>query len=230
MSGIWPDDIEQFNSAREIAELINQGAINNLADIDWERKTDNWNLKKIELIIRSIKHGQLKEATLLAIQGEVMYKDSMYSPRGIDNLEKITHFLDDLLTFHAEGYNSFSIESITKKKAPRPKKTKTLPAELNTDKGRALLEKAIKAGLCDEEYNWKKSKALLAYFASKASEFLELGKGLKGNSDDRVRTSWKPFETLFKQNGLSGSDADYKKTGALPEWHEIVDGLFSQVH
>lgn len=46
MSGIWPDDIEQFNSAREIAELINQGAINNLADIDWERKTDNWNLKK----------------------------------------------------------------------------------------------------------------------------------------------------------------------------------------
>ena len=124
MSGIWPDDIEQFNSAREIAELINQGAINNLADIDWERKTDNWNLKKIELIIRSIKHGQLKEATLLAIQGEVMYKDSMYSPRGIDNLEKITHFLDDLLTFHAEGYNSFSIESITKKRLPALKKPK----------------------------------------------------------------------------------------------------------
>ena len=183
--------------------------------------------KKIELIIRSIKHGQLKEAALLAIQGEVMYKDSMYSPRGIDNFEAIAHFLDDLLTFYVEGYDSFSIESITKKKAPRPKKTKTLPAELNTDKGRALLEKAIKAGLCDEEYNWKKSKALLAYFASKASEFLELGKGRKGNNDDRVRTSWKPFETLFKQNGLSGSDADYKKTGVLPECYEIVDDLFS---
>ena len=120
MSGIWPDDIGQFNSAREIAELINQEAIKNLADINWERQTDNWDFKKIEFIIRSIKHERLKEAALLAIQGEVMYKDSMYSPRGIDNLEEITHFLDDLLTFYAEGYDSFSIESITKKKGSPP--------------------------------------------------------------------------------------------------------------
>ena len=98
-----------------------------------------------------------------------------------------------------------------------------LPEALNTDGAKLILQKAINAGLCDTNYRWKKSKALLAYFADLASEYLKLG---KGEYDGKAKTSWKPFESLFGISGLSGAKRDYQKTGTLPEGYKDVDNLF----
>lgn len=98
-----------------------------------------------------------------------------------------------------------------------------LPNELNTDEAKLILQKAINAGLCDANYQWKKTKALLAYFADRVSECLKLG---KGEYDGKIKTSWKPFESLFCISGLSGAKRDYQKTGTLPEGYKDVDILF----
>lgn len=99
----------------------------------------------------------------------------------------------------------------------------SLPEELNNENAKSIISKAIKAGLCDHNYKWLKTKSLLAYFADRASEYLKLG---KGEYDGNVKTSWKPFETLFGFSGLSGAKRDYKKTGTLPDGNKDVDNLF----
>lgn len=100
---------------------------------------------------------------------------------------------------------------------------KNLPIELNNDKAKNLLQKTITAKLCDNTYRWLKSKALLAYYSDKASEYLCL---CRGEYDGRPKTSWKPFEILFEVNGLSGARRDYQKTGTLPDGYREIDRLF----
>ncbi len=99
----------------------------------------------------------------------------------------------------------------------------SLPSELDTEQAKALLQSAIQNKLCDNNYKWLKTKSLLAYFADKASEYLNLG---KGEYDGKTKTSWKPFETLFNIKGLSGAKNDYQKTGTLPDGYKNVDKLF----
>ena len=93
----------------------------------------------------------------------------------------------------------------------------------NNSKAKELLQKTIEHGFCNNEYKWLKTKALLAYFADRASEYLNLG---KGEYDGKPKTSWKPFETLFGISGLSGAKRDYQKTGIFPDGHADVDRLF----
>ena len=102
-------------------------------------------------------------------------------------------------------------------------KLTALPEALNTDEAKSILQNAIDIGLCDTNYQWKKTKALLAYFADKTSEYLDLG---KGEYDGKAKTSWKPFESLFGISGLSGAKRDYQKTGTLPVGYKDVDNLF----
>lgn len=99
-----------------------------------------------------------------------------------------------------------------------------LPSELNTEPAKALFQGAIQNRLCDTNYKWLKTKALLAYFADRASEYLNLG---KGEYDGKKKISWKPFETLFGIKGLSGARRDYQKTGVLPLGHEDVDNCLN---
>lgn len=99
----------------------------------------------------------------------------------------------------------------------------SLPSELDTEQAKALLQSAIQNRLCDSNYKWLKTKSLLAYFADKASEYLNLS---KGEYDHKTKTSWKPFETLFNIKGLSGAKNDYQKTGTLPNGYKNVDKLF----
>ncbi len=98
-----------------------------------------------------------------------------------------------------------------------------LPEILNTDKGRELLQRTINGGFCDEAFKWLKSKSLLAYYADKANDYLEIR---KGEYDGREKTSWKPFETLFNVKGLAGARNDYQKTGTLPDGSTDIDRLF----
>lgn len=99
----------------------------------------------------------------------------------------------------------------------------SLPDELNTDKAKSILQKAINKSLCDRNYKWLNSKALLAYFADRASDYLNLG---KGEYDGKTKTAWKPFETLFGIRGLSGARRDYQKTGTLPDGYNDINELF----
>lgn len=101
-----------------------------------------------------------------------------------------------------------------------------IPDELNTDKAKELFQKAIDAGLIsvtENGYQWKKTKALLAYFADLANEHLKLGKGEYGG---KAKISWKPFESLFGVSGLAGARLDYQKDGRYPDGYDQVDSLF----
>jgi hypothetical protein len=107
---------------------------------------------------------------------------------------------------------------------PLPKKqVKCFPNEFDTKEAKDLFQNLIKTGFCDEAYIWKKPKGLLAYFADRASEYLNLG---KGEYDGRRKTSWKPFEQLFNSNKLAEAKKDYQKTGVLPIGYETIDQLF----
>ena len=104
------------------------------------------------------------------------------------------------------------------------RKVKQIPAELQTEAARLILDKAISLGLCDNEYHWQKTNSLLAYFSDCACEHLNLS---KAEQDGRKKTYWKPFETLFGVFGLANYKNTYtNKTGKLPSDHEIVESVF----
>lgn len=108
-----------------------------------------------------------------------------------------------------------------------------LPSELNTDKAKTILKKAIQANLCDDNYIWKETKQLLAYFADKMSHYLNLTN--KMGNDGKIQTSWKPFETLFEYEGkergknkLKGAKQNWMRinTQFEPTGYEKIDALF----
>lgn len=217
---------------RNIADLINSGEIKNLADINWRKETNNWENDTAEKIIEKINDKTLKPAIIDVMLSEWRYNRSEW----VTNIGFDMGFCDFLegLKRHIQNYDRFNIETIKnqqtkelnqiKKDIERLKKEVfTLPEELDTAKAKGLLKKAIAAGICDDTYKWLKSKALLAYFADKVSEYLGLG---KGEYDGKTKTSWKPFETLFRINGLSGAKRDYQKTGTLPDGYSDVNKLF----
>ncbi len=117
---------------------------------------------------------------------------------------------------HAQQLSDAQVAEVS----PQP----VIPEELRTEKAAQMFEKAISIGLCDEYYHWRYSKVLLAYFADRASEYLQLS---KAEQDGKKKVFWKPFETLFQVSGLSGARNTYtNKTGILPQNHKIVDAIF----
>lgn len=123
--------------------------------------------------------------------------------------------LDRIASYHS-SYLSRKINEITPD-------NEILPIELNTEKAKELLRKTIQKGFCDNNYKWLRTKSLLAYFADRTSEYLELG---KGEYDNQKKISWKPFEILFNKKGLAGAKRDYEKTGLLPIDYKEIDKLF----
>lgn len=102
------------------------------------------------------------------------------------------------------------------------------PMELDTEEGRKVLDEAIKVGLCDEQYQWQKTKSLLAYFCDRASEYLQLNNDQ--TSTGRKKVSWQPFEVLFKIKSLKEYKNNWQnKTGVMPKSYEIVDGIFDRL-
>ena len=106
--------------------------------------------------------------------------------------------------------------------APEP------PKELNTDKARALISRAVECRFITVEagqYKWNGEKVLLAYFAVKASPYL----GLKMKAG--TYACWKPFEELFGVTKLRNARGNWvEKTGYgsdfQPARHEVIDTLF----
>lgn len=150
---------------------------------------------------------------------------------------RLSSFIDTIC-FHSEeihkmiiklcsfaGINDFKelLRNDTQKTKDTSKNDTQMPKELSSTEAKEIIQKAIQAGLCDNNYKWLKSKALLAYFAHVTSDYLNLG---KGEHNGRKYVSWKPFETLFKIKGLSGAKNDYQKTGTFPYGSKDIDKLF----
>lgn len=112
-------------------------------------------------------------------------------------------------------------------------KENMLPDELNTNECRKLLSAMIEAGLCEckrGRYVWKRSKALLAYVADRASEGRPAGLGLgeKEKADGTTYANFKPWEFLFSRQNLRGAKGGYKASIGTPKGYEIVDKVFEQ--
>ncbi len=123
-----------------------------------------------------------------------------------------------------DWYRFFGLEITPDDKGDVENKPAPIPTELQTEEARLILDKAISLGLCDNEYHWKKTNSLLAYFSDCACEYLNLS---KAEQDGRKKTYWKPFETLFGVSGLANYKNTYtNKTGKLPTDHEIVESIF----
>lgn len=107
-------------------------------------------------------------------------------------------------------------------------KAATLPDELNTEKAKALLMKAAKAGFITiegDKYIWKGTKALCAYFAYGASNYLKLKVATNGNKERY--TSWKPFEQLFGYSGFSLCKNEWRNKAELkPKGYREIEKLF----
>ncbi len=86
-----------------------------------------------------------------------------------------------------------------------------LPDELNTPKAKYMLKELIKAGYCDEKYNWnsdkwgyKKDVMALACFAVEATKYLNLKRLMyveKKTDKEKKATQWNVFEILFNYRG-----------------------------
>lgn len=120
-------------------------------------------------------------------------------------------------------------------------KGKELPAELDTLKARDILGKAIRAGLCTDLFYWNGGITLLAYFAKRMSDYLELpARSYKDDSGNVSRgVYWRPFITLFDYKDKKRTETEctiqlsqvaYKARGSkgifYPKGADIVDALF----
>lgn len=162
---------------------------------------NNWSIPYLPAIERKVNnHHYIREANTIMDYKEMRYQ--VYPFREHD-----FHKAIEILRSKLRGTNTKSVLNISPK--------------LKT-----VLIKAEESGLLIKDqgqYEWLKTKSLLAYFISKVSDELEL-------SPSNGRIQWKYFKPLFgydsKDNSLAGALNDFKKVGAFPLGYEIIDNLF----
>lgn len=152
-------------------------------------------------------------------EGVLKEKEELLT-REKDRCEKVVCLLKGS-SLNTEGHAQGTLNKI------KENKRDSLPVQFSTDEAKALLDKVIKNGFCDDKYDWKRSKILLAYFASKASDTLELSNRMAGA---RKAVLWKPFESLFtikgkKINHLAQAYRDLQNMGKA-DGQEDIDRLF----
>ena len=106
-----------------------------------------------------------------------------------------------------------------------------LPDILNNDLAKSLLDRLVQAGYAKIEngnYKWIGTKVLCAYFADKASHYLNLSNTM--DSKGNITTSWKPFELLFSIDGLKVAKANWMRlnTKFEPTGFEGIARLFDK--
>ncbi|MBD5191344.1 MAG: hypothetical protein HDS88_00470 [Bacteroidales bacterium] len=108
-----------------------------------------------------------------------------------------------------------------------------IPKVFLTPEAQKYINAAIAVGLTNEQYDWlpknqkgTKHLTLLAYFACKMSDALNLGHGRNSNGSTRIR--WQPFEELFKlkKGKLRTLYNEIHKTGLNPIGSDLVDRVF----
>lgn len=104
-----------------------------------------------------------------------------------------------------------------------------LPERLKTNEAVEVFQKAIDAKLIingQDGLKWNDTKLLLAYFATKVSKVFRLT--TIRDKDMNLTTAWKPFEDMFKMQGLKNSKQNWMRinTKFEPTGFEKVDALF----
>lgn len=104
---------------------------------------------------------------------------------------------------------------------------------LNSEVFGEILQRAIEAGYIEKEldnYKWKSTKILCAYFSYSVSNKLELGNKVYGKHGE-VATNWKPFESFFCLKNLGGSKATWIKENSnqsfYPNGADKIDDIVS---
>ncbi len=145
----------------------------------------------------------------------IVHRDITTLREYLGSVELVVRYIDEALPKIEEPQQGDNTEL-------QPQQS-TLPDELNTPKANDLLQKAINAGLCTEDFVWLETKALLAYFGARASEYLGI---CEGEYNGKKKANWKPFEILFNVKDLKDAKKGYVRYGGTPKNHTIVDAIF----
>lgn len=137
----------------------------------------------------------------------------------IGSMELAQKYIDEL-----PKADSTAIEKTTDNQAP--------PKELQTDKAKELLNKAITAGFVSLDsnlYQWNFESytgQLLAYFCERASHYLNLSK--RTDKDGNKTVNWKVFEKAFNVKNIKSYKNDWMKvnTKFTPKGYDEIDKLF----
>lgn len=185
-----------------VADLINGGIINNLADVDWEEATRGWDNDKAKEIIDKVNDRNLRPFIIDAMISEWNYKGRMgrVSVLGISFESFLNAYKE-----HTLNYELFNIdiirEKINQELAQMKKDIKELkekvfavPDELKTDEAKKWLQVAIDGGLLNSDYSptdKTKTNAQKALLAEILSEKIGL------------EHKYRPFEKLWNVSWLS---------------------------
>ncbi len=216
----------------KIANLINEGEIQNLLDIEWTVLLDNSNLwyyqgtiDVIKKIINQIVGDSVKVATIESMQKNLKRHGLHWCTK--TDFQRIITFLDNLKE-DINDYEYYDLQAV-KRRGNNPTAPKTFQKELDNSTFKIILKRAIQAGFVEETaegWKWIGKKKELAVFADEVSKKLKLSN--KENSNGTKQISWKPFEILFNVSNLRGAYNDIQKTGALPKREkdiiQIVNG------
>ena len=98
-------------------------------------------------------------------------------------------------------------------------------------KFRSVLKELIKSEICDENYDWKGTKSLFAYFAGHVSRKMELS--VREQSGEKC-VCWEPFLALFTIGGkeirnISQAWQHVKDEYSKPKGWDKIDGIISKI-
>ena len=91
-----------------VVDLINNGEIINLADIDWRKATKDWDKEAAKSIIDGVQDRTLKPAII-----DVMLSEWRYNKSAWDFGMEFSDFLESLKK-HIQNYDYFNIEALKK--------------------------------------------------------------------------------------------------------------------
>lgn len=137
-------------------------------------------------------------------------------------LNELERGFDVRLKQFAIAYD-FALSDDQDEQQPQPQQ---IPTELDTPEAKVYLDKAIELGVMDSNYNWRRTKQLLAYFAEQMSNRLNLSNKL--DKDGNTTIAWKPFENLFGVSDLKGAKQNWMRinTKFEPTGFEEIDKIF----
>lgn len=240
-------DKKEEMAGTDVAKLINNGAIKNLADINWEEATDWWEEDIAKKIIDAINDRELKPFIIDAMLSEWEYKKRKtikggYNITFYNSLHRLKKYIGDYSLFNIDTIKKQNQELTQMKQDIKRLKEKVfvIPDELNTDKAKKIYPKAVKAELMQplsdgSGYQWNGSNALLAYLCGK----IYCGDRIE---QDTVSKEWilKRGETFFPETALMSFFVNKEKQPIKnlgqsrlqmqrpPKGYKEIDGLFDE--
>lgn len=182
-----------------VADLINDGTIKNLADVDWKEVT-GWDFEKARKLILAINGRELQVVAIDAIISELKSYLGAWADMDMDFRDFQMSLIG--LKQHIKNYDLFDIAAIKRRKSQEltqmkqdirklKEKVFAIPDELNTDEARQLFGKIR---WCVEDgslYRWDGTTALFGAFVDLTSDRLNI-------RPSNGRIPWRIYKTAFQ--------------------------------